>query len=89
MYSYEILSRDALTRKMCGLLGPRLCQDILGKAIKKGGEERIIEDISQRKQFKIPMKYISSLKIYLEENIFGNEEIDFREVEEGDKRCSN
>ena len=25
----------ALTRKMCGLLGPRLCQDILGKAIKK------------------------------------------------------
>ena len=33
----------------------------------------------------IMMKYISSLEIYLEENISGNEEIDFWEVEEGIK----
>ena len=31
----NIIMAGALTRKMCGLLGPRLCQDILGKAVKK------------------------------------------------------
>ena len=28
----NIIMAGALTRKMCGLLGLRLCQDILGKA---------------------------------------------------------
>ena len=40
--------REALTRKMCGLLGPHQCQHILvgiGQAREKG-QERIIDDKS-------------------------------------------
>ena len=35
----NIIMAGALTRKMCGLLGLRLCQDILGKAVEENKKE--------------------------------------------------
>ena len=35
----NIIMVGALTRKMCGLLGLRLCQDILGKAVEENKKE--------------------------------------------------
>ena len=35
----NIIMAGVLTRKMCGLLGLSLCQDILGKAVEKNKKE--------------------------------------------------